>query len=433
MSQNMKTMQRVVAVLVMAAAGVSALAAEPAAATAPAAVVSVRTVEAQAAQADAITATGRVQATSAAAISPRVSGHITALGKNAEGKALDAGMRVARGDVLFTLDTTALENTKSAAAAAVTSARAALEDLTAKPRPERVEQLTQAVKEFEVRLADKRRDEERYRRLVEEDKTAPAKRLEEVRTELAVLEAGRKAAQAQLDEAVNGPTKTQVAVAEARLKEAQAALKAAEDDLRDAVVRAPFDGLITRRDKGVGDYAATNPPTEVMNLVSLADMEAELRLPESYLGRVEAGKTTVLLRSPLMEEAAALAITRVVREIDAARGTFAVRVALGADGKGLVPGAFVKGEIDLGGAADVIVPARALLTEKEGISLLVARDGKAVREAVTVRDRLTEGVVVRGNVKPGEKVIIGGGKIKDGDVLPGAAKAAATATGPAQQ
>lgn len=367
-------------------------------------------IEAQGITPQQVETSGRVQATVAARIGPRVSGHIAAFGTNDKGEMLDAGMMVQEGQALFRLNSTTFANTAAVAKATLASAEAALANLTARTREERLEQARQAVAELEARIGDKQKDVARYQRLVEE-KTAPAKRLEEVQTDLAALEANRKAAAARLQEAENGPTKTEVAMAEARVNEAQAALKMAQDDLQDAVVRAPFTGLITRRFKSPGDYLTATPPTDVVELVNLEKLEAELRLPEAYFGGVAAGKTRVRLKSAVWKASVELPVTRVIEQIDPAKGTFAFRVAIPAEKRaGIAPGAFVTAEVTLEptAAGGVIVPQRAVTMEDGKAVVVVAEEpGKRVKRVVEVGDKLTEGVILKRGVAPGEKVVVG--------------------------
>jgi multidrug efflux pump subunit AcrA (membrane-fusion protein) len=355
-----------------------------------------------------ISATGRIVPQVTARISARVSGHIVDWSRH-DGRMLDVGMKLRKDQEIFQIDRTTFENNRLRAEAALRSAQANLENLTAPTRPERLVQLRQTLAELDARMVDRQRDEERFRRLVEQDKTMPPRRLEEVQTELAVLRAQRESAAARLEEAENGPTASEIAVADARVKEAQAALKAALDDLRDTTVRAPFDGLITRRMRGPGDYVTNAPATEVLELVSLDALEAELRLPESYFASMHEGATPVTLRSPLLSSELRTTVSRVIADIDPARGTFAVRVSIPAQqANGLAPGAFVSAQVHVGDQGQgVIVPQRAVSYDDDRPVIFVAENGRMQQRAVELGDRLTEGVVVRSGIRSGERVVVG--------------------------
>lgn len=373
---------------------------------------------AQPLQPQKITVTGRVQAMTSARISARVSGHVREFGKDDAGRMLDAGMMVKEGQTLFSVDKTTFENAKAVAEAALGSARANLENLKAKPRPERISQLQAAIEELDVRIRDRKTDEDRFVRLGE---ALPARKLEEVRAEIGTLTAAKRAAQARLDELMAGPTTTELAVAEARVIETQAALNIAEKDLRDTTIVAPFAGLITKRYKSIGDYLTNMPPTEVVEIVSMDKLEVELRLPESYFTAVFAGKTQVLLRSPMLAADLQVPVTRVVGEIDPARGTFPIRLAIPADQRGqIVPGAFLTGTVSTdGNDQGVIVPIGALVQDGTKSAVFVATAGKMSRREVVVGDRLTENVIIRSGISAGEKVLVGpASAMKDGAPLP---------------
>jgi multidrug resistance efflux pump len=378
-------------------------------------------VEVQPLHPQSVTVTGRIRAVASARISPRVSGHIVEIGTDDSGRLLDAGMTVKAGQVLCRLDTTTRRNGVAAAEAALKSAQAVLANLKAPTREERMEQLREAIGELDVRLADRQREEERYRRLVEQEKTLPARRLEEVQTEVSSLKSLKKVAEAKLREAQNGPTKTEIAVADARVTEAEAALKSTQDDLRDSALKAPFAGQITHRFKGVGDYIPNMPPTDIFELVCTDKLEAELRLTEAYYGAVQSGKTKVVLRSPLLKSALTASIDRIVADIDTTKGTFAVRVLIPPDGcGGLANGAFVVAEVGLDGQAHgFIVPLRALVQAGGQAAVFVAENGKMVRRPVELGDRLTEGVVVKSGLAAGQKVVVGpADALQDGAPLP---------------
>jgi multidrug efflux pump subunit AcrA (membrane-fusion protein) len=329
-------------------------------------------------------------------------------------------MGVKKGQVLFSIDQSTFKARVEAAQAALTSAKAALDNLVAPTRKERLDALQAAVAELDARVKDREREEARYHQLVQVDRVQPAQRLEEVQLELEQARNQLKAAQARLDEALAGPTRTEIAIADARVKEAQAMLESAQLDLRDTVVVAPFDGVITRRMKGLGDYVAGAPFIEVLELTTLEHLEADLRLPEAYLPQVVGGKTRLTLHSPLMKANQELVVTRVIPDIDPERGTFAVRVAIPAEQRsGLVPGAFVTATLSLDGRdAAVVVPQRAVISNSGKNYVMVADGGTMHLRAVEVGDRLTEGIILKSGLRPGEQVIVGPPEqLKDGAPL----------------
>ena len=320
-----------------------------------------------------VAATGRVIPLFSVRLGCRLSGSITDWGVDGAGHPLDVGMSVIKGQPLFTLEQDTFRVRVTAAEAVVA--------------------------ELEAKLQDKSADEKRYQRLVEVDRTVPVKKLEEVRLDVVMIRQQLKALQANLESA--------------RL------------DLRDTVVRAPFDGVITLRMKGLGDYVSGMPLVEVLELTTADRLEAELKLPESYMTQVVPGKSVVALSSPQLRGALELPVTRVVPAVDAVNGTFVVRVAIPPEKReGLVPGNFVTGRLQLETVSvEVLVPQRAVIRDARGTAVLVPEDGKMVRRAVELGSQLTEGVIVKAGLKPGEAVLSGpADQLKEGAPLPEALK-----------
>jgi RND family efflux transporter MFP subunit len=367
--------------------------------------------------ANCITATGRAQAPMSAKVGSRVSGVLAEFGKDDKGRMLDDGATVKAGDVLFKLDETTFRNAVALAEAGVKSAQADLNRLVAPLRSEEMEQLRQTIGQLDVRIASKQRDEQRFRQLVEE--ALPLKQMEELQTDLAVLQSQRKAAQAKLDEAIAGPTPTDIAAVKAQVEKAQASLKVAQDDLRDSAVKAPFAGLITHRYKSPGDYIANMPPTDVVELMAVDRLEAELRLPEAYLRSVQIDKSPVLIRSPLLAQEIKSTVGRVIANIDLSNGTFAIKVTIPSGG-GLAPGAFVTAEVQVDSpSTQVLVPLRAIVSEGGKNYVFVVEESKMMRRVVEVSERLTELAVVKSGLAAGDKVLIGPlDKLKEGAALP---------------
>ena len=133
------------------------------------------------------------------------------------------------------------------------------------------------------------------------DLSCTTKKLEEIETRLRAAEADRSAAAARLAEGKAGATATAIAVAEARVAEAAAIAEIARIDLEDATIKAPFDGVITRRYRSVGDYVNPAPFIEVLELVSDRDLEAEFTVPEHEFAQLVSGETEVSLSASMLE------------------------------------------------------------------------------------------------------------------------------------
>jgi RND family efflux transporter MFP subunit len=121
-------------------------------------------------------------------------------------------------------------------------------------------------------------------------------------------------------------------VAEADFLRARENRELAEIDLRRAqallgqrTIRSPIDGVVVRRILHPGEYA---DPLELMELAQIDPLRVEVFVPVSMLGRVQVGmRGSVTLEEPVgsVHEAEVTVVDRVV---DAASGTFGVRLEL---------------------------------------------------------------------------------------------------------
>ncbi|MCX7804735.1 MAG: efflux RND transporter periplasmic adaptor subunit [Planctomycetota bacterium] len=391
-----------------------------------------RTAEARAIASGTIQTTGRIVSLKTAMIGPDVSGKITAIGESG-GRPLDVGSRVEKGQELWRQDEEIHALAVEQARAAVARAEAALADLKAWVRPEKREAMAAEVRRLEAAVRDAEKDLERMKRLAAE-KSVPDRRVEEAQLRLDTSRAALDVARAQLKEAEAGPTPAAVRLAEAQVAEARAALARAEKSLRDAVVRAPFPGIVAARFRGVGDYLNTMPVTEVFQLVSLEHLEAEFYLPEKYMAAVRPGVSTISISSDLLPEKISVPVIAVGPTVNAQTGTFVFRAAIPPDRRGsLAPGAFVRGELspDAGAAGKagaeavggVAVPADAVVREGGGTFVfLVGADGRLIRRPVTVRAVLTNETILEAGLAPGDRVAIAprGAVLKEGMRAPAA-------------
>jgi RND family efflux transporter MFP subunit len=202
---------------------------------------------------------------------------------------------------------------------------------------------------------------------------------------------------------------------DAGVAQADAQVRFLEETLRDHTLRAPFDGVVTARMKGVGDYLAMTPPTVVAALTSLDSIEVRLSVPEGLVDRLEPG---LVLEGRALPSGVAFQakVTAVGAIVDPA--TRAVEVlATVQPGSGRVrPGGLA--EVNLGtsaAGAGPLVPAQAIGRDGEQRFVwLVSGEGAVSRRSVQVEPVTPQWVRVAG-VAPDERVIVeGGGGLTDG-------------------
>lgn len=226
-------------------------------------------------------------------------------------------------------------------------------------------------------------------------------RKQEARYEVLVRDAGISGA--QLDQVVAERRMREQDVASARV-----ALEQARLQRRQAVVRAPFDGVVVERDVEAGEYLGVGAP--VARLVNTTSLEVRTRAPVALAARLRPGDRVTLREGSRSE---AFVVDTVVPVGDGASRQLELRFALdpGRAG-GLAVGAAVQVGVPSDEPRDAVaVPRDALLMRQDGTYVVrIGADGLAQRIAVDTG--ATEGglVEVKGGIRPGDALVVRGGE-----------------------
>lgn len=201
------------------------------------------------------------------------------------------------------------------------------------------------------------------------------------------------------------------AQAEGAFEQADAMVRLLEQNLRDSVLRAPFDGVVTARFRNVGDTVSTMPPTPVATLIAPGDLEVRLSVPEGLVDPLRPGAVlrgrTLPGRAPFDAR-----VTSVGVAVDPA--TRAVELLADVHQAGGTQDAFRTGglvEVDLGGTAagaGPFVPSQAVGREGERRFVWIVDGGTAHRRTVEVEPVTPQWVRVRAGLGEGEQVVVEG-------------------------
>ena len=272
---------------------------------------------------------------------------------------VDAGDRVAQGDILFKLD----------------DELARLE----------LAQATAAEHEAEADLADARRRVVEVRKLVTE-KSFPeseARSLEALVTRnLAILERRR----------------------------AERAYAAAT--LERHALKAPFSGVIAERGADLGERVDTD--SRVLLLVAIDRLQLDLRVPQQYFQRVNTGTELSLQLDALPGQTIAARVSQVVPVSDPDARTFLVRARVNNAAAQLMPGMSVRAVIRIGTDRQAeVVPRDALIRYPDGRTIVwvaTVEGDQYVVEERQVRTGLTfdGSVEITEGLSAGERVVIRG-------------------------
>ena len=174
--------------------------------------------------------------------------------------------------------------------------------------------------------------------------------------------------------------------------------------LGDTVIKAPFSGLIVRRDREPGDIVV--PGTSIFMLISTKELWISAWVDETEMSRVAAGQRARVIFRSEPDHPYPGKVMRLGREADRETRQFIVDVKPDNLPVNWAVGQRAEVFIKTAHKADaVLLPSKAILREEEKIGVLVEKDGRAVWRSIKIGLRGREEVEILEGLDPGETVI----------------------------
>jgi membrane fusion protein (multidrug efflux system) len=247
-------------------------------------------------------------------------------------------------------------------------------------------------------------------------------RLESVRERLeherAAVEAKRLSHEAERGATLSarGLLSQQAAEQSAFAQQSQAAAtQLAALTLAKTEIRAPYDGVITRRYVKQGMWlAATQAAFDIANF---SDLKARISVPERAAAQLRTGQAVTLAADAVPGVNFSGRVERVAPIVDRATGTVAATIAVNGNDARLRPGLFVRLEVRYAEISDVTLLPKAALLKVNGESrVFVVREGKAQSRKVQIGLEQGEAVQAVSGIDHGESVVtVGQDQLADGD------------------
>lgn len=196
--------------------------------------------------------------------------------------------------------------------------------------------------------------------------------------------------------------------AQTRLRQAEAAARIARKNLGDCTLRAPFAGVVGKRRASAGETVLPGAP--VLTLLRIASVKVRFAVPEQEIAAIRADSRVRVTVPALGEGAFCAAKIEKGAVANPASHTYDVRATLLNEGGELLPGMVCRVAVTPAGAARrIVVPARAVQQAGDGSRYVwVVRGDTAVRAAVSTGRFAGNGIVLRGGVEPGERIVVAG-------------------------
>lgn len=200
--------------------------------------------------------------------------------------------------------------------------------------------------------------------------------------------------------------RSNVTAAEAQLADARSRLVTATKQLGDAVLRAPFTGIVADRSVNTGDVVT--PGTALFTIIDPSSMRLEASVPSEELASLKVG-APVQFNVRGYEQPFEGRIDRISPQADATTRQVPIFVSVPNTGGRLVAGLFAEGRVITATSVGFIVPANAVNTAQDAAWVLRAAGGRTEKVTVTLglRDPRTERVQLVSGVNEGDTLLRG--------------------------
>jgi len=191
----------------------------------------------------------------------------------------------------------------------------------------------------------------------------------------------------------------------ASIQASQATMKLAARQLRDAEIRAPFDGYVERRLVNLGELVKAQMP--VMAIVRLDPLKVIAEIPEKMAPWIADGRPVELRVDAYRDRTFTGTVTRISPAVNTSTRAFPFEAIVPNPEAVLKPGTFARVHVESGKVDNVLTLPYAALQYRYGVNrvFVVSGDRLAVRE-LQVGERLGERIEILSGVKAGEQVAI---------------------------
>ena len=217
--------------------------------------------------------------------------------------------------------------------------------------------------------------------------------------------------------------RTQYGVTQAQVAVAQAAL-------RDAVVRAPFSGVVTVKVAQIGEVVAPQASgggstrTGILTIVDMDSLEVQVDVSENYIERVQVGGDAVIHLDAFPDWDIPGSVIAIIPTADQSKGTVAVRVKIKSKDPRILPQmaarvgfmtAPEKGETQT--VSRVSVPPGAVIANgKTGSVFVIGAEDKIEKREVALGLKTPQAVTILSGLSAGDRLASDNlDKLHDGD------------------
>lgn len=186
----------------------------------------------------------------------------------------------------------------------------------------------------------------------------------------------------------------------------EANMHLAERELRDALVRAPFDGYVQKRLVSPGMFVRVQSP--VMSLVKIDPLKLTGEVPERMAPWVRIGQTVQLRVDAYPDRVVAGTIARISPAVNQQTRAFPLEATVPNRDGLLKPGTFARARILSDKVDQVLAVPVGALQYRYGVNrVFIIKGDRLIAREVKTGDRLGDRMEITAGVQPGDRIVVG--------------------------
>jgi len=181
-------------------------------------------------------------------------------------------------------------------------------------------------------------------------------------------------------------------------------LQLAERELRDTVIRAPFDGYVAERLVSVGQFV--QPQTPIMHIVRLQPLKLTAEVPEKFAPWIETGRSVAVHVDAYPDQTFEGKVVRISPSVNLKSRAFAIEGEVPNPDARLKPGTFARVQITTDHVdRAVTIPASAVQSRYGTNRVFVVQNGSLSGREVILGDRIGDRVEVSKGLDAGTALV----------------------------
>ncbi|MVX66742.1 efflux RND transporter periplasmic adaptor subunit [Clostridium chromiireducens] len=332
-------------------------------------------------------------------VSPKAGGRVTTVD-------VRVGDKVSVGQTLFTLDTTDYAAQLEQAEAGVSAASANLERTSDSGFMQQLLQAEQLVGKLQIQYNTVKDSYDRTQTLYSAEAVSK-KDLDDAKAQFDAITIDLKNAQDSLEllKSKSGPQATKAA--EAALEQAHAGVSAVQNQINNATITAPIDGVVSEKAVEVGELASAQSGS--VTVIDSSSLEAEINIPDKMLEKIQVGQSVPVDINALPDTKIVGIIENISPNTSSKNNFYIVKVKIDNSNDEIKAGMFAKISLPAENKDNILMVPNETIKMENGVNYLyTVNSGEVKKISVEIgisNEKFTE---VTGKVEEGMDIITEG-------------------------